>query len=125
MKKIAALSLCVCVVLSFFAACKKDGTIDESTIQGKWEVVEARRNGKVTGTLHGAFFEFTEDKMKTNITGQEQTSDISYNGLQIRATGGSDNARYNVEKIDEDNLILKTNLRNFDFIFRLQRTSEG
>ena len=45
----------------------------EEVLPGYWEIIEAKRNGKVTSTLKGGYFEFdTLQSMTTNWSGAGQ-----------------------------------------------------
>lgn len=114
-------NLILTLIISFLgtlASCvtetkKPDNTVN--LIQGKWELSKATRNGNIAPTLQGAFFEFMSDKMTTNFTGSEETTDFSYSDGKLNQTGGANNIEYIIDLVTNDSLMLSTNIRGYDF----------
>ena len=93
---------------------------------GKWEIVEAYRNGNLAESLDDLFFEFYEDgKMRTNILGSSSQSDYEIDGQKI-LQGGDDGVEvdYQIEEVSDSTLVLTTALRRYNFSFSLRRFKE-
>ena len=58
------------VLLLLLTACGGNTTVQDqkALLEGRWDLVEGQRNGKVTDSLRDTYFEFTvDDKMSTNL----------------------------------------------------------
>jgi hypothetical protein len=82
--------------------------------------MQAQRNGTPTELLTGAYFEFTENTLKTNLLGEEASADYTVEKGKI-VQKSPQNIIYNAEFTKEQSLILKTTLRKSDFILTLQK----
>ena len=92
MSKANLILVLIVSLLSTFFSCVTETKKPDNTanlIQGKWELSKATRNGNIAPTLQGAFFEFMPEKMKTNFTGSEETTDYTYSEGKLNQTGGS------------------------------------
>ena len=89
---------------------------------GKWELIEAYRNGSLAESLDDLFFEFYGDgKMRTNISGSTQQSEYQLDGQVILQSAGDDGMElsYEITNISDSTLTLNTNLRRYQFKFEL------
>lgn len=103
---------------------KSTTQIEPSQVIGKWEVREATRSGRPTGTLDNLYFEFSADgTMETNLPTAEGQGEYQLNGniLQQRGTVEID---YTIESLTESVMILKTELQNLEFRFSLAKVEE-
>jgi hypothetical protein len=106
-------------------ACSQEPAADSNLLPGRWEIEEAYRNGSPTTSLESLYFMFDSvDQVTTNLTGADQQDTYLLDGNEIFQSGGPLNVTYRIETLSEEQLILTTNLRNYDFRFVLQRASE-
>jgi len=100
-----------------FIACKTDTVFSEQDIIGNWEIIAAKRNGKITSTLKGGYFKFFENnRMGTNILGEDQEFDYLINGSSINQIGGEETS-YRIENISNDTIQIISKIMNFKFEF--------
>ncbi len=113
------------IILLFLSACKNDtGNVAEKVI-GQWEILEATRNNRPTESLSELYFEFTADgKLLTNIAGIPETLTYEIKKDKIYQKGSSlGEIYYNIESIEDNTMIISTELRSFSFRFSLQKRS--
>jgi len=110
------------------AACSSDTQeqaaegVTEDQMLGYWEIEEASRNDEPTESLDDLYFEFMKGgRMRTNLAGKpaEGTFELTDGVLEQRGT--EMDVDYIVESVSEDELVLTTTLRNYDFRFVLAR----
>jgi len=90
-------------------------------IEGKWAIQQGFRNGQRANSLEGLFFEFKPDnQMVSNMFGTEETSTYALNEMFLTQTG-SQEIKYNINKLTEDQLILSTKIQGFDFRLILKK----
>ncbi len=108
--------------LTLIVACnsnRKDERFNQ--LLGKWRLVEASRNGKITESLQNAFYEFrAEGTMTTNITGVEESSPFELK-KKVLTQQVSPPVVYQINQMDEKTLILTTIIQNFEFKLSLNR----
>lgn len=91
--------------------------IDTSLINGKWFIVNAKRNAKYTTTLNEAYFVFDKDKtMQTNFMGEEMDAKYTVAGNVITQES-EDNLSYDILTLSKDTMILKTQIMDHYFEF--------
>jgi hypothetical protein len=106
------------------AACRndsKDNGIEESQLAGRWELIEGMRNGRLTETMTGTFYEFNaEGKMRTNLTpsGIEEEFDYDLSGKQIEQKSEPE-VIYNIESLNDSILEVSMSIRNIPFRLKL------
>ena len=107
--------------LFLFTACqdeKKDTpTFDGDQLIGRWEIIEAYRNGKKTETLTDTFYEFDRSgKLSTNLTpsATKEEYDYKFDGSEIKQAGGLETV-YQVENLTDSLLVLSMNINKFPF----------
>ena len=95
----------------------------EELILGRWEIQQAYRNGKTTESLEQLYFEFYKDgKMNTNLLGATETASYEMeNGTLLQRDSQMD-INYNIQELNDSILVMTTQLRSFDFQFRLRRS---
>lgn len=111
------------VVLFLFSACSTAPSFDNKQLIGTWEITEATRNGKKTGSLANSFFTFNENgTMETNLslTGEIVKGNYLIEGTNIKETGAN-NLTYKIEALNPEQLDLAFNLRDMDFKISMQR----
>lgn len=110
----------VIIIGSLLFSCKSDTpntTASKDNLQGKWEIIDAKRNGKQTELLKNGFFNFENNELTSNINLSADTITevftVTDNNIILN------NSRYNVLYNTSDTLILSTRISNFDFEFTL------
>lgn len=106
-------------------ACGSDTEATQSQLLGYWQLENAYRNGRLTESLDGLFFDFGPDgRLVTNISGQEEQGTYEVDDDQILQRQTSLDADYVIEEVSDTSLVLRTQLRNY--VFRLGlRKAEG
>jgi len=115
------------VSISLLSSCTSDAKLDDRTkdqLLGRWEIIEATRNGNPTETLDDLFFEFSEEGiMRSNILGASYKATYEIRADAIRQIGDENgmDLEYIIESITDSTLILNTDLRRFKFHFNLKK----
>lgn len=109
-----------------FVACNNDssekGTETEDQLLGRWELVEATRNGQVTETLSSAYMEFMEDgTMATNLAGGREIVHYETDGTVLSVKDGRMPMDYTIERLEGDGLVLTMSMRDIPFRLNLQK----
>ena len=106
-------------------SCGGDGVAEQQNLLiGHWNLVEGQRNGKVTESLRGTYFEFTTDgKMSTNlpIKGGVDSPYVIENGEILQTIINDLQINYKIVELTSQALKLTTTLRGFDFVFSLEK----
>ncbi len=120
---ISTRALFVTIGLVGLSACQDtEETIRQEYLLGRWELQQAYRNGQVTESLQELYFDFYQDgKMSTNILGAPETATYELEENELRQRDSQMDIDYQVEELSDSLLILTTNLRNYDFRFRLNK----
>lgn len=114
MKKV----LFIALVALTFAQCENESkeAVETAQLNGTWELKEASRNGDPTTTLSDLFFIFSDDgTLETNMPTMEGSSEYEVEGMEIEQEGNGFEQDYMIESLTEDELILTTNIQNYDF----------
>lgn len=111
--------LCFSMII-LFASCGTDkSTLTFNDISGTWSIASAKRDGKITRVLEGAYLSFLNDSlMNTNITGD--TTDYKYTiKEQVIRQVGDPIIEYQLESLQGDSLILNSiiNDTKYNFLF--------
>lgn len=120
---IAALALC-------FITCESEPAseaeeIDSAQLTGKWELVEASRNGDATSTLTDLYFEFGEaGTLSTNMPTMEGASTYEVDDNEIEQEGNGFEQDYTIESLTDQELILTTKIQNYDFRMVFAKAAE-
>ncbi|HMO41146.1 MAG TPA: hypothetical protein PKC76_14880 [Saprospiraceae bacterium] len=118
MKKLSI--LCLLLVLTVFAACRKDNSEIAQLIVGRWEVQEALRNGRPTESLADLYFEFAPDgKLMTNVSGVPEEGMYELKGEKVLQRNIRFEGDYNVLEISSEKLVMTTEIQGFAFRFTL------
>lgn len=120
MKKIICLSF---VLLFCFSSCKEEIKLNVNDIKGEWNLFLAERNGKVTGTLKGAYFNFQSDtSYVSNVFGSDES--FSYNLINDKILQkGGEGLELKIESLQLDTMILLTQIKKNDFRFSLVKSN--
>lgn len=117
MWRYSAIAFCIFIIAA--VSCKTDKPKPEELLPGRWVAVEATRNGRPTGTLTDLFFEFLpNDSLFTNIAGSPQGMRYYVEDNVIQQRKGPFDADFNVQSINEQEMVVSTTLNGFDFVIR-------
>lgn len=86
-------------------------------ILGEWEIVEAKRNGKLTRTLDNTYFSFLGDlTMKSNLMMKEEYTKFEIHNETVELIGDED-LEFSINR-SNDTLFIETKIsrHNFDLI---------
>ena len=117
--------LVLVLFITIISACKPDKNNAPELLLGRWEVIEASRNGRPTESLADLYFEFTHDgKLMTNVTGIPEEGTYEVRGDQVLQRNTQLDADYNIEEITEDKLVLATELRGYAFLVAMNKSDD-
>ncbi len=109
--------------MSIFACQTRNTAETAQMLVGRWELVQALRNGNPTESLAELYFEFTADgKLLTNIAGMPEEGTYELKEEQLLQRNTQLDADYTIEEIADSNLTLTTNLRGYAFRFDLKKS---
>lgn len=107
-------------------SCSEEDQTTRDQLIGRWELVEASRNGKPTQSLDGLYFVFeAEGEMETNLNMQAERGEFELADDNIRQIGTSIEPNYRIESISDSTMRLYTRLRNVQFRFDLVKNPNG
>ena len=135
MNRLFTLTFLVSLICTCFLACSENDhtgdkkpaaakvlDVNKAKISGKWEIVKAFRNGRLTDALDGAFFDFQpEGKLIYNLTGEVQEDYYKVENNSIIQSGTADLV-YIVKEFEGQTMVLELNMQGFEFQFTLKRT---
>lgn len=111
--QVLGLLLCFSLLLS---SCEHDQAVENKLI-GKWNIIKAARDNRVTETLEDGFFDFTSDStFLTNIFNSEEIYGytLTENGFE---QFGPEDQSYEVEFSGSDTLLIRATILKYDFQF--------
>ncbi len=86
-------------------SCKNNAGIEQEGLYGKWDIVNAKRNGKETPYLRGGYFIIEPNGLMTvNITGSDERGD--YN-LENNILTLNDEKNFLIEKLHQDSMMVR------------------
>jgi hypothetical protein len=93
-------------------------------LEGRWELVAARRDNVKTTLLDGLYFEFAPDgAFRTNLlTNEDQRGRYQREEEEIYTEAVEVPLTYTIQALTEDQLILRSNYQGYLFDFALVRT---
>ena len=111
-----------CILILPVACTDSKTTQNEQLILGRWELVQAVRNGKPTDSMNGIFFEFKEEgKMTSNFNLAVEERQLQYTiDKNLLDQIGEENLKYIIEKLTNSELILTTNYQGLEFQLQLE-----
>lgn len=102
-------------------AASKQIELTIASVNGRWEVVAATRNGESTESVNGAFFELKDnDVLLTNIMGEEAESKYLLDGNLIVSKGQPEMV-YEVKKLADSTMALGMSIPKYEFELILER----
>lgn len=107
-------------VIAMVSACKQKDTIQENELFGKWNIVKAERNGKVTPYLRGGYFVINPDgRITVNITGDDETGTYTLKDKLIRMNNAKE---FTLSDLEADSMTLQYRASpESDFVFYMAR----
>ena len=111
-------------VISVYSCNNAPSKSNDSTVplEGKWLMEAATRDGKLTETLKDSYFIFESPNILiNNINRREQSFEYKLAGNNKIEQRGSLDLDYTILKHNSDTLVLKTEIRDYDFQFLLVR----
>lgn len=104
--------------------CKSEPDNTAQLLEGRWELVEATRDGQPSETLQDLYFEFLPGgQLNTNIAGGEETALYELDKKIIRQRQSRIEADYTIEEISAQTLVISANIRDYAFRFKLAKSS--
>lgn len=123
------LFLSISLLSLLFVSCGDDnGSVSKkATIEGRWELVEARKNNTTTGVVDGLHFEFRPDgSLETNLMGNESPGTYLKTGDEIVTEGVKLPMDFSIQGMTDSTLHLRSKFRGFQFDFLMARAeAEG
>lgn len=108
----------------FFGGCKGEPDNTAQLLEGRWELVEATRDGQPSETLQDLYFEFLPDgQLNTNIAGGPESALYELDKKTIRQRQSRIEADYTIEEISAQTLVISANIRDYAFRFKLAKSS--
>jgi hypothetical protein len=109
-----------------FVSCGDDnGSLSsKASIEGRWELVEARKNNIKTGVVDGLHFEFRPDgSLGTNLMGNETPGTYLKTGDVIATEGVKLPMDFSIQGLTDTTLHLRSKFRGFQFDFLMARAA--
>lgn len=107
----------VFICLALFIACRSE---PDKTVEGKWLVDVAYRNGMVTTTLENAYFHFNNDSiLTTNIFRRDNQYNYRQEDNQLIQQSDPPMS-YMIKVASEDSLVLATTISGYSFELHLR-----
>ena len=118
--------------ISFFCGllliigCKSDNSLPkeftEEDLFGEWEIYHATRNGKVTKSLDKGNFIFQADNLvSSNLFASPNSLNFTFDKGTIKINGDPNMGVLNINKFQNDTLILSSKMKVFDMEFFLTK----
>lgn len=92
------------LILSVWS-CKNNSGIEQEGLYGKWDIVNAKRNGKETPYLRGGYFIIEPNGLMTvNITGSDERGDYNLENNMLTLNDEQD---FLIEKLHQDSMTIR------------------
>jgi len=89
-------------------------TINKDDIIGKWDLMEAKRNGKITESLADAYLQFdTAENLTTNLFGATAKQQVSWQDSTVTVADSS--VSYHISTLESDTLMLSFDIQRYLF----------
>ncbi len=121
-KRLATFFLMLTTILLSFPACESEPENVEEHLIGRWEIVNATRDGRPAETLSDLYYEFNADgSMLTNLPVGEAESTYEIDGSTLTQKTAQMDVEYRIESITDSTLVLTATIRDTPFRFNLQK----
>lgn len=118
MAKIFLRGIVPMALLAVLTACSSDEEAVMSKLSGRWLLREAISNGRPTERMSSLYYEFNRDgSLSTNLTGSPQQQAFELDGNQLTQLGDPMTVQYEIVKLEDTVLVLKTQINQYDFMF--------
>lgn len=110
------------MILCGIAACATEDPKDKlmNQLNGRWEIQEASRNGRITESLDKLYFDFgSGGALATNLSGATEKGTYEIKASQILQRGMQIDVTYDIASISDSLLVLTAEIRNNNFKFEL------
>lgn len=108
-----------------FTGCGKDAVDEGPQLEGRWEVEEARRNGRLTESLRGLYFDFgQEGSFTTNISGMDENGRYEVSENSIATSEVQLSLDYKINELSDSTLELTSVFQDYRFFFRFRRIAD-
>lgn len=98
--------------------CGSDEEAVMSKLSGRWLLREAISNGRPTERMSSLYYEFNRDgSLSTNLMGSPQQQAFELDGNQLTQLGDPMTVQYEIVKLEDTVLVLKTQISQYDFMF--------
>ena len=104
-------------------SCKEDKVFLKEDLQGYWTVVDAKRNGKTTKSLRGAWIKFKDMEMVDNFLSDKEIHPYTLDGSKLIHLANP-SREYKLQRVTADTLELSTKLETYKFDLTLERKYE-
>jgi hypothetical protein len=105
-----------------WSSCTDDAEISTPSLNGRWEIEDARRNGRTTESLVDLYMVFSDDgSFETNLSGSSALGNYVYKDQVIETSNVPLSMDYQVTELTDSTLQLKSTYRNYRFDFSFQR----
>jgi len=122
MKKANRILSLVLITFTLWTCASEEKEIEKNNLLGRWEIQEARRNGRPTESLDNLYFEFFEDgKMVTNLSGSQESAVYEVNDDIITQRQSQFDVDYQIRNLTDSTLELAAQIRDFNFSFSLSK----
>ncbi len=111
------------ILLLSVISCKEDKVFLKEDLQGYWMVVGAKRNGKTTKSLRGAWIKFRDMEMVDNFLSDKEIHPYSLKGSTL-IHHVEPERKYSLHRVTADTLELSTTLDAYKFDLTLERKYE-
>lgn len=107
-------------------SCKSEPDViyTADNVHGYWEMVKARRNGKVTNTLNGAWIKIKGNEMMDNFFSNETKYEFQLENNNLKHLSQPSSRDYKVIFASQDTLKLSTVHNKFKFDFILKKVAD-
>jgi len=120
MKRCLLILLTLCFIV---ISCKEDKVFLKEDLEGYWIVVGAKRNGKTTKSLRGAWIKFRDMEMVDNFLSDKEIHSYSLKGSTLTHHVEPER-KYILQRVTADTLQLSTTLDAYKFDLTLERKYE-
>lgn len=108
-------------LLSILVLVSCGGDISKDAVQGRWELMNATKNGKPTRILDGAHFEFIGDSLQSNLVNQEIWTSYEISSTTLQPQIGE---AFEIDTFSTDLLVLTVNKKRNAFTLNLKRSND-
>ncbi len=127
MKNMKNIFLGILGMIILYSSCSPDSkALEVKDVVGDWQLKEAFRDGKKTGTLKDVYFNFKQgNAVHTNFNAEMEELETTYELKDGQLTiAGSHPLKINAERTLENELVLKTGIANAKFKLVMEPAKE-